>query len=59
VLAVISIEDAAVRKPRTTLFILSSLFHATTDSETIKKIADTGAYVNSQYATYAKAHLTE
>ena len=55
----ISIEDAADRKPRTTLFVLSSLSHATTDPKTIKMIADTTAYVNAQYATYAKAHPTE
>jgi hypothetical protein len=55
----ISIENAADRKPRTTLFVLSSLSHATTDPETIKRIADTTAHVNSQYATYAKAHPTE
>ena len=54
----ISIEEAADREPRTTLFVLSSLSHATTDSDTIKKIADTAAYVNAQYATYAKAHST-
>jgi hypothetical protein len=30
-----------------------------TDPETIKKIADTTAYVDAQYATYAKAHPTE
>ena len=54
----ISIKEAADREPRTTLFILSSLSHATTDPETIKKIADTAAYVNAQYATYVKAHPT-
>ena len=54
----ISIEDAADRKPRTTLFVLSSLLHATTDPETIKKIADTKAYVDGQYAIYVKAHPT-
>jgi hypothetical protein len=54
-----SIEDAADRKPRATLFVLSSLSHATTDPETIKKIADTTAYVDAQYAIYAKAHPTE
>ena len=54
----ISIEDAAGRKPRTTLFVLSSLSHATTDPEMIKKIADTTAYVKAQYTTYLKAHPT-
>jgi hypothetical protein len=57
--SLISIENAADRKPRTTLFVLSSLSHATTDPETIKKIADTRAYINSQYANYAQAHPTE
>ncbi|HEY6845063.1 MAG TPA: hypothetical protein VI320_02490 [Terracidiphilus sp.] len=55
----ISIEDAADRKPRATLFVLSSLSHATSDPETIKKIADSIAYVVAQYATDAKAHPTE
>jgi hypothetical protein len=55
----ISIEDAADRKPSTTLFVLSCLSYASTDPKTIKMIADTTAYVNAQYATYAKAHPTE
>jgi hypothetical protein len=54
----ISIEEAADREPRTTLFVLSSLSHATTEPETIKKVTDTAAYVNAQYATYVKAHPT-
>jgi hypothetical protein len=57
--APINIENVADRKPRTTLFVLSSLSHATTDPETIKKIADTTAYVNAQYTTYVKAHPTD
>jgi hypothetical protein len=55
----ISIEDAADRKPRAALFVLSSLSHAMTDPETIRKIADTTAYVDAQYANYAEAHPTE
>ena len=54
----ISIEDAADRKPMATPFVLSTLSHPTIDPETIKKIADTTAYVVAQYATYAKAHPT-
>jgi hypothetical protein len=45
--------------PRATLFVLRPRSHATTDPETIKKIADTTAYVDAQYAIYAKAHPTE
>jgi hypothetical protein len=54
----VSIEDAADREPRTTLFVLSSLSHAATDPEAIKKIADTTNDVKAQYTTYLKAHPT-
>jgi hypothetical protein len=52
----ISIENAADRKPGTTLFVLSSLSHETNAAETIKKIADTTAYVTTQYTAYVKTH---
>jgi hypothetical protein len=57
--SLISIEDAADRKPRATRFVLSSLSRATTAPETIKKTADTTGYVDAHYATYAKAHPTQ
>ena len=55
----ISIEAPTDRKPRRTLFVLSSLSHATNNPEMIKRIADTTAYVDAQYTAYAKAHPTE
>jgi hypothetical protein len=54
-----SIDEAADRKPRTTLFVLNYLSHATTNPETIKRIADTTAYVRTQYTAYVKAHPTD
>jgi hypothetical protein len=55
----ISIENATDREPKTALFVLSSLSHNTTNPETIKKIADTTAYVKAQYTAYVKANPTD
>ena len=53
-----SIECVADREPRTTLFVLSSLSHATNNPEMIKRIADTTAFVNTQYTTVVKTRPT-
>jgi hypothetical protein len=57
--APVSIEDAADREPRTTLFILRSLSHMTGDPNTVQKIEDTTAFVKAQYSAYIKAHPTD
>ena len=57
--APVSIEDAADREPRTSLFVLSSLSRATTNPETLRRIADTKAFVKAQYGAYVKAHPPE
>jgi len=52
----ISIEDAAERRPRTTLYLLRSLSHETRDPKNTALIEETAVYVKSQYAAYAKNH---
>lgn len=54
-----NVEDAAQRKPRTTLYLLRSLTLGTKDPKIIASIANATAYVKGQYATYSKSHPDE
>lgn len=55
----ISIEDAAERQPRTTLYLLRSLSQATKDPKILASIEETAVYVKSQYAAYLGNHPGE
>jgi hypothetical protein len=54
--APIGIEDAADRKPRTTLYLLCSLSWLAKNPKTRALIDETTAYVKSQYAEYLRNH---
>jgi hypothetical protein len=55
----ISIQDAAERQPRTTLYLLRSLSQGTKDPKIVASIEETTAYVRSQYAAYSRNHPAE
>ena len=55
----LSVEDAAEREPRTTLYLLHSLSQATKDPRILTSIEKTTAYVKSQYAAFVKTHPNE
>jgi hypothetical protein len=57
--APVSIEDAADRNPRTTIYLLRSLSQDTKDPKNLTLIEQTTAYVKSQYAAYLKNHPNE
>jgi hypothetical protein len=51
-----SIEDAAERQPRTTLFLLRALSRVTSDPKILGTIDETAAYVKSQYDGSWESH---
>jgi len=55
----VSIEVAAERKPRTTLYVLRSLSWMTKEPKTRALIDETTAYVKSQYADYLENHPSQ
>ena len=51
-----SIQDAAERQPRTTLYLLRSLSQVTKNPKILASIGETAAYVKSQYSAYSRNH---